>query len=114
MPLMLTNIIDDIYTAPLTGIYVFHWNLLTCDAAEMNTTLDSSHGPLDYGFISHVDSFLSGGNLVIARLVAGKNVWVKKNRAVWRFPSRKIFYVFEIFFHRNWLIQYHTDSLKID
>lgn len=78
MPLMLTNIIDDIYTAPLTGIYVFHWNLLTCDAAEMNTTLDSSHGPLDYGFISHVDSFLSGGNLVIARLVAGKNVWVKK------------------------------------
>lgn len=78
MPLMLTNIIDDIYTAPLTGIYVFHWNLLTCDAAEMNTTLDSSHGPLDYGFISHVDSFLSGGNLVIARLVDGKNVWVKK------------------------------------
>lgn len=48
-----------IYTAPLTGIYVFHWNLLTCDAAEMNTTLYSSHGPLDYVFISHVDSFLS-------------------------------------------------------
>lgn len=78
MPLMLTNIIDDIYTAPLIGIYVFHWNLLTCDAAEMDTNLDSSHGPLDYGFISHVDSFLSGGNSVIARLVAGNNVWVKK------------------------------------
>lgn len=51
---------------------------MTCDAAEMNTTLESSHRPLDYGFISHVDSFLSGGKSVIARLVAGKNVWVKK------------------------------------
>lgn len=87
MPLMVTNIIDDIYTAPLTGIYVFHWNRLTCDAAEMDTNLDSSQGPLDYVFISHVDSFLSGGNSVIARLAAGNYVWVKKQTSMERFST---------------------------
>lgn len=98
MPLMLTNIIDDIYTAPLTGIYVFHWNLLTCDAADMDTNLDSSHGPLDYGFISHVDSFLSGGNSVIARLVAGNNVWVKKKQTSMDIPFTKDFLRFRNIF----------------
>lgn len=97
MPLMLTNIIDDIYTAPLTDIYVFHWNLLTCDAAEMDTNLDSSPGPLGYGFISHVDSFLSGGNMVIARLVAGKNGWVKKQSSM-EIPFTKDFLRFRDIF----------------
>lgn len=67
---------DGIFTAQLTGIYVFYWNLLTWDANGLDTTLESSHGLLDYGFVKYA---VSGGNLVIARLAAGTHVWVKKS-----------------------------------
>lgn len=66
---------DGIFTVPLTGTYVFHWNLLTWDASGMDTVLESSHGTLGFGYLSHA---VNGGNLVIARLAAGTHVWVKK------------------------------------
>lgn len=78
MLLMFMNIIDDIYIVLFIVIYVFYWNFLMCDVVEMDINLDFFYGLLDYGFISYVDSFLSGGKLVIVRFVVGKNVWVKK------------------------------------
>ncbi|XP_061195734.1 complement C1q-like protein 2 [Saccostrea echinata] len=67
-----------IFTAPVAGIYVFYWNILSNEASGMDTTLDSSQGSLGYGFVSHAVNYGNGGNLVIAKLTSGTNVWVKK------------------------------------
>lgn len=40
----------------------------------MDTVLESSHGTLGFGYLSHA---VNGGYLVIARLAAGTHVWVK-------------------------------------
>jgi hypothetical protein len=69
---------DGIFTAPVNGIYVFYWNLLTNQASGMDTTLDSSNGALGFGFVSHAENWENGGNLVIAQLTTGTHVWVKK------------------------------------
>ncbi|XP_062571102.1 girdin-like [Saccostrea cucullata] len=67
-----------IFTAPITGTYVFFWNILSTEASGMDTTLDSSQGALGFGFVSHAVNFGNGGNLVIANLTSGTHVWVKK------------------------------------
>ncbi|XP_061196063.1 uncharacterized protein LOC133204356 [Saccostrea echinata] len=67
-----------IFTAPLTGTYVFYWNILSNEASGMDTTLDCSQGSLGYGFVSHAVNYGNGGNLVIANLTSGTHVWVKK------------------------------------
>lgn len=69
---------NGIFTALLIGIYVFQWNLLTRDAAGMETTLDSSHGRLGYGYVNYAVTFGGGGNLITARLAVGIYVWVEK------------------------------------
>lgn len=69
---------DGIFTVPVTGIYVFNWNLMTKETSGMDTTLTSSQGPLGYGFVSNADVWDNGGNLVLAKLTKGAHVWLKK------------------------------------
>ena len=69
---------DGIYTVPVTGIYVFNWNLMTRETSGMDTTLTSSEGPLGFGFVSNADVWDNGGNLVMAKLTQGTHVWLKK------------------------------------
>ena len=63
---------------PVTGIYVFNWNLMTRETSGMDTTLTSSEGPLGFGFVSNADVWDNGGNLVMAKLTQGTHVWLKK------------------------------------
>ncbi|XP_062586370.1 girdin-like isoform X2 [Saccostrea cucullata] len=67
-----------IFTAPVTGTYVFYWNILSNEASGMDTALDSSQGALGCGFVSHAVNYGNGGNLVLANLTSGTHVWVKK------------------------------------
>ncbi|XP_052773537.1 complement C1q tumor necrosis factor-related protein 4-like [Mya arenaria] len=67
-----------VFFVPESGLYLLHSNILSEHHNYVETEIVSNGQPLAEIF-SGSASFGSGGNLVIAELAAGDNVWVKVN-----------------------------------
>ena len=77
---------NGIFEVPMSGVYVFFWNILNDHNADIHTTLASTQGQLGNTFTERSSGLTGeGSGFVVAHLNAGVHVWVEKAEAYGNF-----------------------------
>ena len=77
---------NGIFVSPVSGVYVFFWNILNDNSADIHTRLASTQGELGNTFTERSSGRTGeGSGFVVAHLTVGAHVWVEKAEAYGNF-----------------------------